>query len=590
MKLQVKNMLGRAIMQLEETIALNDSNSNMHYYLGILKTIAGQPSEAVQCFANAIDKSDDNYYNHYYWKGIALANADCYDLAISELDIAKNIDKSKTEASLHIGICYLIVGDLDNAYDAFKSVVGCPDNELEVNYCIGKFFMSRGFMQHAIQSFQFALKNKPTERVLQELLKCFIHEKNLVSAMDTLRRLDEVTTRYRTQYAFDIGVLDSLKLCCEGSDVPALDKLVSLEQGKREGFIFKKFDLLVYQAVVAFMIEDYQKSLKTMTLMEMEYYSKSGDTVPSEQEEDCFNVLFMEPTDREGQYYTPTKSVTHPELIYNMALCQLMLKNYDRAYMKLASLVHIPQIGLKVIRLMAKIKRHVSADSLTKAKTLATLNSAKNSEGSEDGDIFSQLLMESPDKIDLDMTDVCPFPTENRLCSIYSGNELEISEDNTIELRMSFCLSAIEISSIQIRVSYEELLKINLRSIEYRPEAPWIKKLDDRIIFTNHLVQDEVTEFESPDELVQKLKLQSQLSVNTLIKINIDQAYHHNLEVQRAAALKKIDHDDHDDEYDSLDDNYHDDDDDDGKPDLAKLKKELMLDDRTNELLSKLGK
>lgn len=166
-----------AIQRMEEAAALNDSNSNLHFYIGVLRTISGSPNEAVQNFVNAIEKSDDNYYIHYFWKGVALAASGCYDLALSELEIAKNIDKSNVEVSLHIGVCFLIVGDLDNAYEAFKAVVGCQKNEMEVNFCIGKFFMSRGFMAHAIQSFQFALKNFQTEKVLQELLKCFIHEK-----------------------------------------------------------------------------------------------------------------------------------------------------------------------------------------------------------------------------------------------------------------------------------------------------------------------------------------------------------------------------------------------------------------------------
>ena len=201
-----------AIERLEKAAALNDSNSNMHFYMGVLRTISGSPTEAVQNFVNAIEKSDDNYFAHYFWKGIALSASGCYDLALSELEIAKNIDKANVEVSLHIGVCYLTVGDLDNAYEAFKAVVGCQKNEMEVNYCIGKFFMSRGFMAHAIQSFQFALKNFSTEKVLQELLKCFIHEKNLVSAMDTITKLEGLNSKMKLQYSFDMAVLQSLKL------------------------------------------------------------------------------------------------------------------------------------------------------------------------------------------------------------------------------------------------------------------------------------------------------------------------------------------------------------------------------------------
>ena len=145
-----KDQVESAIETLEDMVKVNDSSSNMHYYIGLLKTISGQSHQAVQYFINAVEKSDDNYFNHYFWKGIALATSGCYDLALSEFEVAKNIDKSNFKASLYIGTCFLILGDLDNAYEAFKTVVGDSSNEMEVNYCIGKFFMAKGFMSHAI--------------------------------------------------------------------------------------------------------------------------------------------------------------------------------------------------------------------------------------------------------------------------------------------------------------------------------------------------------------------------------------------------------------------------------------------------------
>lgn len=589
-KKKSKSTVMRAIKNLEQAIEVNDSNSNMHFYLGILMAVAGESKEAVQCFVNAIDKSDDNYFNHYYWKGVALAAAECYELAIGELDTAKNIDKTRPEASMQMGICYLIAGDLDNAYEAFKAVVGCPKNELEVNYNIGKFFMSRGFMQHAIHSFHFALKNTLTEKVLQELLKCFIHEKNLVSAMDTLQKLEELGTSKKNLYQFDLEILQILKGCCEGKEVWAIEKLASIEQSKKEGFVFKRFEVLLYQATTYFLVEDYQNCLKVLTLLELDFYGKAGDSLLTEQEEDCFNIMFVDSTDREGQYYITTKSVTRPEIVYNMAVCQLMLKNFDRGYLKLCSLIQIPQIGLKVVKLMAKIKRNVSAETQAKAKTTTLMSSNNEFDMSGEDGLFTQLLMDSPDQMDSEATDFNPFPTENRLCSIYPTKELEVSPGESIDLRLSFCLPAIQITGLEIKVGFEELLTINLRSIEYKPEAPWIKKVDDKIIFTNHLIQEEVAEFEDPEAVLANLKQLGNVPVNSLIKINIQQAYNHNLELQKAALARPSHANDKEDDnyYGSMDD--QDGEEEEAMPDLARLKQELMLDDRTNELLSRLAK
>lgn len=581
-----------AIEKLEEAAALNDSNSNMHFYIGVLRTISGSASEAVQNFANAIEKSDDNYYTHYFWKGIALSEAGCFDLALSELEIAKNIEKNNVEVSLHIGVCFLIVGDLDNAYEAFKAVVGCPKNEMEVNFCIGKFFMSRGFMAHAIQSFQFALKNFTTEKVLQELLKCFVHEKNLVSAMDTLAKLESLNNKAKLQYSFDMAVLQSLKQCCEERLAEALDLLTSLDLSKKEGFIFKRKDLLLYIAFVNFLSSDYQKALKSFTLLEMDHYSKERDKnslIPSE-EEDAFGIIFLDSIEREGQFYVSSKSITRPELIYNIGICHLMLKNLDKAYLKFASLLTIPQISLKVHKLMSRLKRYVTVETLSKAKTLSGKFQPNQSHLSEEEeDLANEMLLDSSEKI-ADPSETCPMPTENRLCSIYPTSRLDLAPGDSIELRLSFCLPEIKLSEIKIEVGYEELLKLNLRSIEFKPEAPWIKKLDERIIFTNHVVEDEVAEYNSPADLLEKLRAKKDLPINTRVKLNIEHAYQHHLEVQRAALLKPNTEGEHD---ESMDEHDFDEDEDEEimeKPDLKKLKRELMLDDRTNEVLSKLKK
>ena len=45
---------------------INDSNANMHFYIGLFKVPSGHPNEAVQSIMAAIEKSDDNYCNHYF--------------------------------------------------------------------------------------------------------------------------------------------------------------------------------------------------------------------------------------------------------------------------------------------------------------------------------------------------------------------------------------------------------------------------------------------------------------------------------------------------------------------------------------------
>lgn len=603
---RTKKKVQTAIADLEEMSSVNDSNSNMHFQIGVLKTLNGLASEAVQSFANAIEKSDDNYFSHYYWKGLALAMNGCFELALNEFEIAKSLSKSNFRVSLHIGTCFLLLGDLDNAYEAFKGVVGDPENEMEVNLCIGKFFMMRGFIEHAIQSFTYANKHKSSEKVLQELLKCNICDKNLVAAMETLTAVEKQASLHRREYQTDIQILEALKSSSEGHLQDAKNALAAFQVTTKEGYVFKKLDIMLYSAVVQYLALDFQSALKQFMLLEMEFYTKEDSAVLPESEEEQFQELFVSNSDREGQIFVSTKSITHPELIYNMALCLVQLKQYDKAYMKLHLLAAVSPLKPRLAKCLDFLKKWVSKETLVKCHGSVPPAIEKNTSGTgssmavkKSREQVASLLQEGAEGLeeegqdDLMVNEFSIFPIDNRLCCIYSGVRAFFSDSCFLDLRLSFCLPSVQVSDIKIAVGYEELLKLTLRSIEYKPEAPWIKKVDEKIIFTNHLVHEEVEEYDSPEDLLARLKAKSLLPVNTLTRLNIAQAYHTNLE-----DLRNLQKEDRRSDKSSFDDGRSRDEgleeelfpEEPKKPDLQKLKMELMLDDRTNELLKRLAK
>jgi tetratricopeptide (TPR) repeat protein len=632
----VQELIASIIQDLEEMSKINDSNSNMHFYIGLFKVLSGHPNEAVQSIMAAIEKSDDNYFNHYFWKGIAMAVGGCYDLALTELETARNIDKSNLRASVYIGTCHLILGDLDSAYEAFKNVIGDMKLEMEVNFCIGKFFMMRGFMGHAIQSFQFALKNFSLERVYQELAKCYIGERNLVAALDVYQKLEVMSAKNRKLYSYDISILEGLKKCCEDSLDLAIANLSILDLPKKEGFIFQRFDLMLYIGVAHFLKGDYPKALKCFTLMEMEFYSKDEDrNLPPSFESDAFNAMFIPQAEREGQMFVSTKSVTRPELIYNMAVCQLMLNQFDRAYMKLSVLLFVPQIRPKVRRLMDALKNYVSQEVQDKAiqateKRLAECSLPPLSQRSKGRDRLKSLDIDFTDENFLPesqrdeggLQDLNPFPVENRLCSIFGyvpvPRVLATTDSSTVKhpqlnllVTLSFCLPSIKISDIKIVPTYSELQTLNLRSVEFKPEAPWVKKIQENIVFTSHLVEQDAVECSGVLEVMAQVKSQQNNAINSLVRVNIVNACNDNLralESQRARQLQqqKLGPTDErsietsNNEHDSPDGNTNprceseravsDAENSNEKPNIEELKKKWVFDDKTTQLLNKVAK
>lgn len=295
----------------------------------------------------------------------------------------------------------------------------------------------------------------------------------------------------------------------------------------------------------------------------MDYYSGDDRSMPPEFEEDNFNILFVSPTDREGSHYIPTKSITYPELVYNISITLIMMKSYDKGFLKLCSLKTIPHVKSKVMVLLDKLRRNVSQDTLDKEAAASNLDHYTSTmrSGMPTRDLTldierlrnNQRTGQSSDSKD----DYSIFPTDNRLCSIFSPIEIKLPDNQSIDLMLSFCLPSIEVSEVKIIVGFEELLKIDLRSIELKAEAPWIKKIDEKVMFTNHMVEDEVTEFESPSQLITLLQKTSHMPVNTMVRLNVEQAYQHNIEVMNRTPCEEeypVEDSQEDDQYRESDD------------------------------------
>ena len=73
-----------------------------------------------------------------------------------------------------------------------------------------------------------------------------------------------------------------------------------------------------------------------------------------------------------------------------------------------------------------------------------------------------------------------PFPTSNRLCSIFPEIEYETNK----KFRLSFDLSAVHPPAIFFETEYKLIEEVSMSSIESRPDAPWIKRNKFGVVFT----------------------------------------------------------------------------------------------------------
>jgi hypothetical protein len=80
--------------------------------------------------------------------------------------------------------------------------------------------------------------------------------------------------------------------------------------------------------------------------------------------------------------------------------------------------------------------------------------------------------------------DCSPFPTSNRFCSLFP----EIVYENRLKFRLSFCLPEILPPEIKFERDPKIIKEINMCSMDPKPDAPWIKRNSDGIIFTDEII------------------------------------------------------------------------------------------------------
>lgn len=508
-----------ALDSLEKVMAENDSCPNLAFYIGYLKLSIGLQNEAVENFAMAIDKCDDNHSDHFIWKGIALCMCDSYEEALNEFRIALNLKPTYFTAALFKGKCYLYKSEFERAMFAFKDFLeGKPDEEHEIKYNIGNFFFANGAIGHARQSYEEALELSQKEKTIRELVKIYILEKNLYLAMT---QLEILTYEYSdTSYAFDIKVLNSLKSAASSGDYSeAIEYVVTLTE-HHYGFVFSLVDVYFYRGVYNFYLGKYDEAIQLFEQAGLKKYGSSVLPDNLEYEEKYLECLQAEAKDE--QTCSNSETFVRYELDYNIALCYIMKNDLSEAIKWLKKLLQwIPNIK--------------AIDSFIRAlEGESPQNNGSNSAESN----AESLKDQSPQLDDLEYNvplTFAPtiFPYKNRLCGIFEEFSTEIVQLNTskklsLTAQLSFCLPSVPLPDTRVIVGLEILDSLTIQSVENKPEAPWINRTDKGLIFTTNLISTEATEIHSKADLLSKLPSTSNAPLhrstvkNTIDKIFVD--------------------------------------------------------------------
>lgn len=518
----------KSINLLQSVIPKNDSNANLSFYLGYLKLLEGLDEEAIEHFNFAMEKSDDNYTHHFLWKGIAYAMGGAYDQALNEFRISCSIDPTYYPAALYTGRCYLHSRNIEAAFNCFQEFMNGADQECEIKYWVANFFFVINFNSHSDQFYQEAFSINESEQLLSQMYKNHIVEKDLIKALDKLQELK--SSHPDPRYYTDYKVLEALKRTSVGEYKESLGDLLELLEGmESEGLIFKSGDILFYTGFCYFYVEEYSKAYAFFRkAREVKYSSKSAaDYHESETVEQMFvqDESVMD-EDEENQDPIYGQSFTMAEVLYNMAISISKTGDLTQAALlfEQAAAEH-PKLEGPCKQLARALSGNDDAISSLLSK-IEVSEVDKSSRG---------LMSDSKDQADEEDQEeeklFLVFPYKRRLCGIYPTIDLPLLSETTqqlssIPLKLSFCLPYVKPPSLKIKVGYEILRNIKITTVENRPEAPWIKRSNEGIMFTSELTSTEITEVKNLDQLFKHMAANNSQSVmNTNVRIKAENLF-----------------------------------------------------------------
>lgn len=487
---ELSSLVLQMIENLEKIIAENDSCPNLIFQVGYLKLSIVLPSGALENFAAAIDKYDDHSAEHFIWKGIAHCMCNQYNEGLQSFRFAVSLSPGNYQAALCKGRCYLHLNEYQRAMYAFEEFLeGSPEQEFEIKLHLAHFFFALHELVQSRKLYEEALEIRRTEALLRELVKNYILEKNLFAALEKLEMLQAAYPR--DAYSFDIGLLHALKACSNDDFEQGFALLKALLLKTRNGFVFKEPDLVFYQAVAATYLGKLRDAASLFERARaLKYGGLATDKLSEVLEEEARSLEPLFQQQAEDEDLNPLgQTFTCLELDYNLALCQMLDGRWDRAIEKLCAVNQYPHAKPAVDALLFAISS--SERDFTQEKQLAA--------------------------------DV--FPSNNRLCGIYKPLAVLLPSGVSLVARLSFCLPTVALPDTGISVGIEILEKLDVGVVENRPEAPWVRRVKENIIFTTNIISTEASEVSDVQDLLQAMQKAGNEKLNTKVKLNAEKLF-----------------------------------------------------------------
>ncbi|KAM3146723.1 hypothetical protein pb186bvf_001253 [Paramecium bursaria] len=488
-------LLSDACRYMEKAAELNEQ-SNLLFYRGIVLFALQKYDDSLMDMDKAIEKSEDNIARHFYVRGILQACRKAYKPALNDFNVTISLDDKFSEAYLNRAKLLYIYGDKNSSY---MDIINQKQMTLDAYISAGNMFFIIGAYDDAIKSFSQVLITEKNTTILYQRARCYLVLKELNDSMADLQKIYELTNDMAS--FIDYNVLQTLKITSLKHDhetfKQALDLINQLIKKDVEGRIFKKSDIIFYKGVYQFYLNDYEGAQNQIR--------KSYDMKEDQQNK------FTSRLDDSDQFVM--ESYVSSQQLNKLETKHRYLEEFefhDRTYNLYEYLFNMSILDL------LQGKKEQAIDQL---KLLG--ENIKHPEIEEALQILLQILfddsLDTPKMEQFDeIKEFSIFPQHNRLCSIYKFVPIQLKK-YSLETRLSFCLPQVDVPSMLFQFDEKLLESINPTIVENKPEAPWIRRTMEGVIFTENVQNFDDLDLQS----TQRPKQQTEEDINNQIDYSI---------------------------------------------------------------------
>ncbi|CAD8205734.1 unnamed protein product [Paramecium octaurelia] len=451
-------LIKNALKYLDKAVTLNDNSSNLLYHRGIIRFYFGQLELALQDLTISIEKNEQRNPKILYARGLVQACLDNPQQALIDFTVAINWDPKYAEVYLNRAKVNTQLGNRTEAFEDLQTYISTKPTDPQIYLWAGNLLFHLGAHGTAIKTYSHSPDLQNDVQLLSYRAMCFIIEKDLNNALIDLSRVYELTSDQR--WFIDKECLSALKMAIEQNTRElilisnpmnkSIKRSISYRLASRklkqiinldvEGYLFMKSDLLFYRGVMKFYQGNYIKAINN--------WNNSFELMKQLQREGVASNVQSDSSEGSDKLTVEVDDIRFQDHTYNM---------YEYQY----------NVAVATILNNLKPEGKLLLEELGRLlpQTLA------------------QGIMQLRDAVDgQQLQSVFVFPESNRLCEVFPKFKV-----GNAETRLSFCLPKLPSPCMKPGFDQQLLQSIQSIDVENKPEAPWIKRTLDGVIFTENV-------------------------------------------------------------------------------------------------------